>query len=189
MSDVAPRPAEPELASILPPGGRPLVVQKLLYDGSKHYRWVGREIHRDERHLFFTAVFDRDGRDLGYVRFERGDVFYEYYYFDRWYNVFQVYSAAGDLKGWYCNVTAPAQVQDGELTFVDLALDLWVWPDARYLVLDEDEFEEHARTLYRADDVLVARSALAELIERAQTGTLPGRPFVGPVPPPGPTGG
>jgi len=169
-------------------GGTPLVVQKLMYDGSNSYRWVGREIHRDAEHLFFTAVFERDGRDLGYVRFEKGDVFYEWYYFDRWYNVFQVYSKDGVLKGWYCNVTAPARVED-ELTFVDLALDLWVWPDMRYLVLDEDEFDELAASTYSPEHVVAAREALAELIRRAESNTLPGRPFVGPLPPPGPTGG
>jgi len=167
---------------------QPLVVQKLFYDGSKSYRWVGREIQRDAEMLFFTAVFERDGRDLGYVRFEKGDVFYEWYYFDRWYNVFQVYSAAGDLKGWYCNVTAPANVSGDELTFVDLALDLWVWPDNRRLVLDEDEFEELVRTQYSREDALAARSALTELIERAEAGTLPSRPFEGPLPPPIMTG-
>ena len=179
--------SEPSVAATdLSSHDRPLVVQKLMYDGSKSYRWVGREIHRDDDHLFFTAVFERDGRDLGYVRFEKGDVFYEWYYFDRWYNVFQVYSKDGALKGWYCNVTAPAKADDAELTFVDLALDLWVWPDRRYLVLDEDEFEASS---YRSEDVISARRALAELIERTEAGTLPGRPFVGPVPPPGPTGG
>ena len=165
---------------------RPLVVQKLMYDGSKSYRWVGREIHRDDDHLFFTAVFERDGRDLGYVRFEKGDVFYEWYYFARWYNVFQVYSKDGALKGWYCNITAPAKVDDTELTFVDLALDLWVWPDMRYLVLDEDEFEA---ATYAPDDEASARAALAELIALTEAGTLPSRPFVGAIPPPGPTGG
>jgi protein associated with RNAse G/E len=169
-------------------GGRPLVVQKLFYDGSKSYRWVGREIQRDADHLFFTAVFERDGRDLGYVRFEKGDVFYEWYYFDRWYNVFQVYSKEGVLKGWYCNVTAPAKV-DEELTFVDLALDLWVWPDMRYLVLDEDEFAEHEAALYSAEHTRTARAALAELIARTENGTLPSRPFAGPTPPPGPPAG
>ena len=163
---------------------RPLVVQKLFYDGSKSYRWVGREIQRDDEHLFFTAVFERDGRDLGYVRFEKGDVFYEWYYFDRWYNVFQVYSAAGALKGWYCNITAPAKVEGDELTFVDLALDLWVWPDNRHLVLDEDEFEELSKLQYSRDDALAARGALTELIERTEAGTLPSRPFEGPLPPP-----
>lgn len=167
---------------------RPLVVQKLLYDGAKSYRWEGREIQRDADHLFFTAVFERQGRDLGYVRFEKGDVFYEWYYFDRWYNVFQVYSEAGALKGWYCNVTKPARVDGDELTFVDLALDLWVWPDRRYLVLDEDEFDELAVSLYSPEDAETARGAIAELIRLTEAGTLANRPFVGPVPPPGPTG-
>lgn len=167
----------------------PLIVQKLMYDGSKSYRWVGRQIHRDAQHLFFTAVFERDSRDLGYVRFEKGDVFYEWYYFDRWYNVFQVYSKDGALKGWYCNITKPAVVTGDELTFVDLALDLWVWPDMRYLVLDEDEFDVLTESTYAADDIEAARAALAELIARTEAGTLASRPFVGAVPPPGPTGG
>jgi protein associated with RNAse G/E len=166
-----------------------LVVQTLMYDGAKSYRWVGRQIHRDDEHLFFTAVFERDGRDLGYVRFEKGDVFYEWYYFDRWYNVFQVYSKDGALKGWYCNITKPAVVAGDELTFVDLALDLWVWPDMSYLVLDEDEFDVLAESTYGADDIEAARAALAELIARTEAGTLASRPFVGAVPPPGPTGG
>lgn len=168
---------------------RKLVVQKLMYDGSKSYRWIGREIQRDEHELFFTAVFERDGRDLGYVRFEKGDVFYEWYYFARWYNVFQVYSKDGDLKGWYCNITMPAQVADGELTFVDLALDLWVWPDMRHLVLDEDEFVEFEASAYSAEHAQAARDALAELIARTTAGTLPSRPFAGPLPPPGPPAG
>jgi protein associated with RNAse G/E len=188
----APPPSEPLTDGVPFAGGpghaRALVVQKLMYDGSKSYRWVGQQIQRDADHLFFTAVFDRQGRDLGYVRFDKGDVFYEWYYFDRWYNVFQIYSEAGELKGWYCNVTKPARVDGDKLTFVDLALDLWVWPDMRYLVLDEDEFDELAASTYSADDIASARAALAELIERTEAGTLAGRPFDGPVPPPGPTG-
>jgi protein associated with RNAse G/E len=188
----APRPAEPLTDGVPFAGGpdhaRAMVVQKLMYDGSRGYRWVGQEIQRDADHLFFTAVFDRQGRDLGYVRFDKGDVFYEWYYFDRWYNVFQIYSEAGDLKGWYCNITRPARVDGDELTFVDLALDLWVWPDMQYLVLDEDEFDELAASTYSAEDIAAARAALAELIEQTEAGTLAGRPFVGPVPPPGPTG-
>lgn len=158
---------------------RPLVVQKLMYDGSKSYRWPGHELARDDASLLFYAVFERDGRDLGYVVFERGDVFYEFYYWDRWYNVFQIYRRDGTLKGWYCNVTKPPLVEDGELTFVDLALDLFVYPDGRYLVLDEDEFDELAESTYSEDDVARARESLAELIELATSGSMPSRQFGG----------
>ena len=155
----------------------PLVVQKLLYDGSPSYRWEGELVERHPDWLLFLAEFKLDHRDLGYVVFERGDVFYEYYYFDRWYNVFQIYSARGELKGWYCNVTAPPVVDNGVLTFVDLALDLFVYPDRRFLVLDQDEFDELEQGTYRPEDARAAKAALVELIDRAREGTLPGRPF------------
>jgi protein associated with RNAse G/E len=156
---------------------RPLVIQKLLYDGSPSYRWAGQVLEQDEHCLLVVAIFQYDYRDLGYVVFERGDVFFEYYYFDRWYNVFQIYSRGGVLKGWYCNVTAPARVADGQLTFVDLALDLFVYPDRRFLVLDQDEFDQLADGTYRSEDVEAAKRALAELIDLAHAGRLPGRPF------------
>ncbi len=156
---------------------QPLVVQKLLYDGSLSYRWAGEVLERHADHLLFGAVFEQDYRDLGYVVFERGDVFYEYYYFHRWYNVFQIYSAAGELKGWYCNITKPAALADGELRFTDLALDLFAYPDGSSLPLDVEEFEEHARTLYAPDDTARARAAFEELQRLHRAGALPSRPF------------
>ena len=171
-----------------PPMPGPLVVQKLFYAGEKSYRWEGQQLYRDHELLFFTAVFAGKRRDLGYVTFDTGDVFYEYYYFDRWYNVFQVYSAEGELRGWYCNVTRPALVVDGELTFVDLALDVFAYPDRTFVVLDQDEFDELSNSTYSAEHVEAANLALAELIEMAKTGTLPGRPFAGALPSDGPFG-
>ncbi len=45
------------------------------------------------------------------------------------------------MKAWYCNICLPVVVQDGSVSFVDLALDLLVLPDGEARVLDEDEFE------------------------------------------------
>lgn len=159
--------------------GGPLVVQKLLYDGSKQYRWSGLVLEQDRELLLFGAEFQYDSRDLGYVVFEKGDIFYEFYYFDRWYNVFQIYSAGGELKGWYCNITSPAHIADGELTFIDLALDLFVYPDGRFLVLDQGEFDDLAATTYRPEDVEEAKRALGELVQLAGKGRLPSRAFDG----------
>jgi len=86
------------------------------------------------------ALWTRPTTDLGYVTFETGDHFTEWYYTDRWYNIFEVTSPGGTLKGWYCNVAAPADIGDDQLFCRDLLLDLWVAPDGATLVLDEDEF-------------------------------------------------
>lgn len=101
-----------------------------------------------------AARWDRPTSDLGYVTFETGDHFTEWYYTNRWYNIFEIASPDGTLKGWYCNVAAPATIAQNDLYCRDLLLDLWVAPDGATTVLDEDEFaaapldsatREHAR--------------------------------------------
>ena len=119
-------------------------VFKLSPDGSVKLSYDGTVIERTETHVKLRAPWTRGEYPLGYVTFEPGDVFVEYYYADRWYNVFEIYAAGGGFKGWYCNITRPARLLPGEVRAEDLALDVWVWPDRRVLILDEDEFEQLA---------------------------------------------
>ncbi|MFJ6212382.1 DUF402 domain-containing protein [Streptomyces sp. NPDC092296] len=114
-----------------------------------------------------TVVADWAGaadRDFGFVRFEHGDVFTEHYWRDRWYAVKEVRTGDGVLKGWYCDVTRPAEVRDGALVVADLDLDLWLSADrSTVLRLDEDEFA--ASGLEERDPAAAAsaRAALDEL--------------------------
>ena len=131
-------------------------------------------LHHTPSEIKILAIWDRPTLDLGYVQFETGDHFYEYYYTERWYNVFEIRTAAGSLKGWYCNVTRPAHFDGGTLTSEDLELDLFGLPDrASMLRLDEDEFE--ARGFAHSDPATytAALAALEELEALAQAGAPP----------------
>ncbi|WP_328325120.1 MULTISPECIES: DUF402 domain-containing protein [unclassified Streptomyces] len=113
-------------------------------------------------------------RDFGFVRFEPGDVFTEHYWRDRWYAVKEVRTGAGELKGWYCDVTRPAELREGELVVEDLDLDLWVSVDgAEILRLDEDEFEASGLAGRDPEAVRQAVQALDELELLASRGQLP----------------
>jgi hypothetical protein len=110
-------------------------------------------------------------RDMGFVRFEPGDIWTEHYWRDRWYSVKEVRDADGVLKGWYCDVARPAEVRDGVLVVPDLDLDLWASADrSQVLRLDEDEFLESG--LPERDPVAAAqaRRALDELADLAAEG-------------------
>lgn len=112
-------------------------------------------------------------RDFGFVRFERGDVFTEHYWRDRWYSIKEVRGADGALKGWYCDVTRPARVETGELLVTDLDLDLWRSADgATILRLDEDEFAASGLAERDPEAAARARRALDELEELARAGQL-----------------
>jgi uncharacterized protein len=118
-------------------------VQKKNPAGKVTYEYEGVLLRREEHSLVLEALFDRADMPFMDVVFKTGDRFVEYYYSDRWYNIFAVHDRDDDqVKGWYCNVGEPAVFEDRLVSYVDLALDLWVSVDGTQTVLDEDEFED-----------------------------------------------
>ncbi len=121
-----------------------VTVRKLDASGALAFEYSGEVISRTGRVLCLRARWERPALELGYVTFEAGDVFTEWFFGDRWYNVFEVRTGRShDLKGWYCNVTTPARLMADVVESRDLMLDLWVAPDGVCRVLDEDEFVAH----------------------------------------------
>ena len=124
-----------------PSVGRPTLVHKLNLAGdvTVTYEATFAELLPDGVRL--DAFWARPRLELAYTTFETGDRFTEWYFTDRWYNIFQIASPDGALKGWYCNVAEPAEIGPDAIRCRDLLLDLWVAPTGAMLVLDEDEFD------------------------------------------------
>jgi uncharacterized protein len=120
----------------------PITVYKQDHHGAVTWSYSGMLLERTPDTMIIEARFNRDDHDSGYVVWRRDDRFVEYFYADRWYNIFAVHDVSDDrLKGWYCNITRPAQLGESDIRNSDLALDVWVYPDGRTLTLDEDEFD------------------------------------------------
>ena len=118
-------------------------VQKKNPAGEVTYEYEGILLSRDENSITLEALFNREDMPFMDVVLRKGDRFVEHYYTDRWYNVFAVYDRDdGEIKGWYCNIGKPAVIEDGVVSYVDLALDLWVSTNGKQTVLDQDEFEK-----------------------------------------------
>jgi hypothetical protein len=117
-------------------------VQKKDPTGKVLLEYEGEALRRDENSVTLEALFTRDDIPFMDVILKKGDRFVEYYYSDRWYNIFAVYDRDdGSFKGWYCNIGKPAVIENNLVSYIDLALDLWVSTDGKQTVLDEDEFE------------------------------------------------
>jgi uncharacterized protein len=116
--------------------------------------------------MLLLARWTRPPLALGYTTFETGDRFHEWFFTDRWYNIFAVAGEDGRHKGWYCNIAEPARIEGGTVSSRDLLLDLWVDSGYHVQVLDEDEFlaDQYLTSEARAR----ARNALAELTTRVR---------------------
>lgn len=117
-------------------------VHKQDEHGNRVWKYPARSIQLTPTHIRLEARFDRDDVAVGPLFLERDDIFIETFFFDRWYNIFEVFSRDGEqFKGWYCNIARPARMDGQHLYAEDLALDLVVMPDGRHAILDEGEFE------------------------------------------------
>lgn len=120
-----------------------LTIIKLNAERQERWRYTGRTLRKLANGVLLEAHFNHTDILFHGMVMRENDRFVELYLTDRWYNIYEVHAKEDDsLRGWYCNVARPAEVQDGQITFVDLALDLLVFPDGRQLTLDEDEFSE-----------------------------------------------
>ncbi len=148
-------------------GDELILVRKLNYEDRETWHWSGKLVERRDGIMVIDAIFNAPPRDLGYMKLEGTDLFHEYYYADRWFNIFQVFGADGTLKGWYCNICKPARFRNHQIDFVDMVLDVFVYPDGRTLVLDQEEFQEKAESLYSPEDAHRAEEAVTQLLEMA----------------------
>ncbi|MFE3149707.1 DUF402 domain-containing protein [Streptomyces sp. NPDC059218] len=152
------------------------VVVALVKAGRTKIRYPADVVRDDGVRVTVRAPWAAPGvRDFGFVRFEPGDVFTEHYWRNHWFAVKEVRTGAGRLKGWYCDITRPAVLRDGELLVEDLDLDLWVSADgSSVLRLDEDEFEESGLAERDPAAAGAALRALDELEHLARTEGLAG---------------
>jgi protein associated with RNAse G/E len=142
-----------------------ITIHKLDHDGRETWHYTGVVLDRGPAFVQLEARFNAADRDLGYTVFRRGDRFVEWFFADRWYNIFEVHAVEDDrLRGWYCNLTRPAVLEADHIYADDLALDLWVAPDGAMLTLDEDEFAALNLDAQTQSEALAQFDALRALV-------------------------
>ena len=120
-----------------------IIVHKLNEKGEEVWRYEGEMLESATTSVTLEAYFDREDVDFHAISLKTGDRFVETFHTDLWYNTCAIFDSVDDrFKGWYCNITRPAKIKNGHVYADDLALDIIVYPDRSWLILDEDEFDE-----------------------------------------------
>jgi len=151
-----------------------IIVSVFKYDGSEHRRWPARVAQTVDSLLILDAVFDEKIQHDLLGTIYAGTISTEYYWLDRWYNVFRFSDADRKLKNFYCNVNTPPRFDGRVLSYIDLDIDVLVEPDLTYNILDLDDFEQNAKRYPYPDEVQAnARTALGEVIELIESRSFP----------------
>jgi protein associated with RNAse G/E len=145
-----------------------IVVRVLKFDGAEHRTWPARVAEQVGPLIVLDAVFDEEIRHDLLGTISSGTISKEYYWLDRWYNVFRFSDA--QRTRFYCNITQPPAFEGSVLSYVDLDIDVLVESDFSYQVLDLEDFEA-----YRYPEAVKqgAREALDELVTLVETRSFP----------------
>lgn len=148
------------------------IVIKKNIRGEETWRYHGELLERHSDRIILQAFFDREDMQVHGLFLGKGDRFVETWFTERWYNIFEVHAREDDhIRGWYCNIGMPAHLEGDTISYIDLSLDLLVFPDGRQLILDEDEFGE----LEISEDI--QRRAL-QALDELQSQFLTGNPTI-----------
>lgn len=93
-----------------------------------------------------------------------------FYYTDKWFNIISMARRSGIY--FYCNVATPS-IYDGEaIKNIDYDLDVKVFPDGTYMVLDENEFQYHCQKMNYPEDIkqicINSKDELVSMVERKE---------------------
>jgi uncharacterized protein len=151
-----------------------VLVRALKHDGLEHRRWTAKLLRQEGSLIVLDAIFDREIQHDLLGTIHEGTISIEYYWLDRWYNVFRFLDARGSVRNFYCNVNQPPQFDGEVLSYVDLDIDVLVEPDFSFRILDLDEFDYNAlRYDYPPELKHRAHAALNELVDLIQLRAFP----------------
>ncbi len=151
-----------------------ITVKSRKFDGSIHRQWDMRLKKSDGWFLELVGQFaaEINHPQLGVIR--RGTISCEFFWMDKWFNVFRFHEPDGSPRNFYCNVIMPPVLCGDVLNYIDLDVDIVVWKDFSYQVLDLDEFAENARRFdYPSEVHLKVKSVLEELIAMIEKRIFP----------------
>lgn len=147
--------------------GKRYQIHGYKHDGKIHRSWdeaVLLEIHDD--YLIFgnekTKVTESDGRTW---RTKEPAVLY--FYYNNWYNIIGQYKKNGIY--YYCNMASPFIIEENTIKYIDYDLDLRVFPDGSFKVLDRGEYKYHKNLMKYPESIdKILKSELTDLIDLAR---------------------
>ncbi len=97
-----------------------------------------------------------------------------FFYKNNWYNILAQLKKYGLF--YYCNIASPYIIDGNIIKYIDYDLDLRIFPDGTFKVLDKNEYRYHKITMRYSEDIdLIVQDSLNTLIKMKENNEPPFR--------------
>ncbi|WP_252504142.1 DUF402 domain-containing protein [Sporosarcina sp. Marseille-Q4943] len=129
----------------IPKEGETIQVHSYKHDGNIHRVWQETTVLKGTRNIVIganerTLVTEADGRT--WLTREPSIC---YFHAEHWFNIICMLREDGVY--YYVNMSSPFVYDNHSLKYIDYDLDVKVFPDMSYLILDEDEYDDHKKKM------------------------------------------
>lgn len=128
-----------------PQPGLPMQIKSYKHNGQLHRIWQETTVLKATSKRVIgandkTLVTESDGRS--WITREPAICFF---YTKHWFNVISM--LRNDGIHYYCNISSPFVYEGDAVKYIDYDLDVKVFPDMTYTLLDEDEYDIHRKEM------------------------------------------
>ena len=149
-----------------------LSIQSYKHNGMLHRAWRKTVILEESQDILITGhlqtqVLEGDGRI--WMTKEPAVC---YFFKEQWFNVIAMMKKDGIF--YYCNLSSPFVVDDEGIKYIDYDLDIKVYPNGSYQILDQNEYQYHSEKMHYSKDIKsIVEEQLKELIYKIETKLFP----------------
>ena len=152
--------------------GDKLEIHCYKHNGKLHRQWdeaVVLNIYDD--YIVFgnnrTTVIDSDGKV-----WKTKEPAIMFFFRDRWFNII------GQLKDYgiyfYCNIATPVLIDNKVIKYIDYDLDLRVFPNGSFKILDRMEYKYHKKQMHYSNRLdFILKYELGNLIDMVRRNEMP----------------
>lgn len=129
----------------IPVEGETVQIHSYKHNGRIHRVWQETTVLKGTANIVIganerTLVIESDGRT--WLTREPSIC---YFHAEHWFNIICMLREDGVY--YYCNLSSPFVYENSAIKYIDYDLDVKVFPDMSYVLLDEDEYEIHRRAM------------------------------------------
>ena len=119
----------------------PIIEEIKEHKNKETQRFLCTVLHREANYLVVSFHSEKEG-NIKDIVIPSGSTTIAHYWTDRGYVVWRMYGPEGLLIGTLFHIVKNVIITDRHVQYLDLIVDVWIAPDGKIRVLDEDELEE-----------------------------------------------
>ena len=118
----------------------PVIEEIKEHKNKETQRFLCNVLHREANYLVVSFHAEKEG-NIKDIVIPSGSTTIAHYWTDRGYVVWRMYDSEGLLIGSLFHIVKNVIIARKHVRYLDLIVDIWIAPDGKLRVLDEDELE------------------------------------------------